>query len=754
MFYASKLATKYSKSFKLQSCNYSYKSSRGSRTAEIQKLPEVQQRKRFLTKLVEGKCVMPESGPSFIECTQKGLTHDDVMSYITAGFATRLLHIESRIASLLGEGFYTIGPCGEELLSPIGNLLRPNDAMALHYRHLAVQIERQLSTGRPIEEILLDRARGHCVSSLDPVTGGAHCAIGHGPYDFLVTSTLASQAPPAVGRAMGIPLVSYLKQKSIFSRDSISFVSVGDGSVNNAHFLSAVNTAEYAQYRNFKCPVLFAVSDNGICISLKDHGWLQGGFVKKLKMEFFEADGQNILDVWLKTKSAIEYVRKNGKPAFIVYKGLTRCFGHAATDRQDAYLSPTEIASAADSNPLEGLCAQAVKHGITTYTWLGFHFSELIDQVENAFIKASEEPKITSRQSLLDRVSQPYVQVKLPEKSADHASTPPKQQTYPMRKHMTNTYDELLKQNPNLVYIGEDVTHGGYYLVTDGLATKYPNRVRDFPPDETSLMGAAIGFSQVGLLPVLEIPYAKYLDCAADMYFEAIISNWLSNGKQPNGMLIRLQGFDKGVFGGNFHTHNILHIPPGIDVVCYSNGPDYARGIRYAIEQAKAGRVVMSVDSTNLLNLRHVEEGDYAWLYPYTDQSEFMTFDDIRIHGDTSGSLVIVSYGNGVVTALLAQKELQSKGINVTVIDSPCLSRIPQMLKDALPKFERVVFADVCKTGQHPFGGMITSLQSEGILPTKWQCVTAQPTYNPLGNTITFLSKEDIVNACVKVMNS
>ena len=126
--------------------------------------------------------------------------------------------------------------------------------------------------------------------------------------------------------------------------------------------------------------------------------------------------------------------------------------------------------------------------------------------------------------------------------------------------------------------------------------------MRDFPPDETTLVGAAIGFSQAGLVPVLEIPYAKYLDCGADMFGEACIMQWLSNGKQPNGMVVRLQGFDRGVFGGNFHTHNMLACPPGLDVVCFSRGDDYVRGMRHAVHQAAAGRVVMSVDCTALLN--------------------------------------------------------------------------------------------------------------------------------------------------------
>jgi len=107
---------------------------------------------------------------------------------------------------------------------------------------------------------MLDRARGHVVSTRDPVTGGHHCAIGGGPFDFLVTSTLASQAPPAVGRALGVGLAHSLRVPSVFPRDSVSFVSVGDGSVNHSHYLSALNLADYTNFRGFKCPIVFAVS--------------------------------------------------------------------------------------------------------------------------------------------------------------------------------------------------------------------------------------------------------------------------------------------------------------------------------------------------------------------------------------------------------------------------------------------------------------------------------------------------------------
>ena len=69
------------------------------------------------------------------------------------------------------------------------------------------------------------------------------------------------------------------------------------------------------------------------------------------------------------------------------------------------------------------------------------------------------------------------------------------------------------------------------------------------------------------------------------MFYEAAITNWLTDGKAPIGMVIRLQGFDKGVFGGNFHTHNVIPTPCGIDVVCYSNGSDYVRGFRKVLSR-------------------------------------------------------------------------------------------------------------------------------------------------------------------------
>ncbi len=140
-------------------------------------LPEYKARAnigRFLAGRVNSHSPCPIAPPSPPSIGYKNiLTPEQMITTLDAAMATFHLHVESRIASLCGQGFYTIGPCGEEMLASIGYALDPDaDAMALHYRHLSVSILRQLRLGRKLEDIVLDRARGHVISKLDPVTGG------------------------------------------------------------------------------------------------------------------------------------------------------------------------------------------------------------------------------------------------------------------------------------------------------------------------------------------------------------------------------------------------------------------------------------------------------------------------------------------------------------------------------------------------------------------------------------------------------
>ena len=84
--------------------------------------------------------------------------------------------------------------------------------------------------------------------------------------------------------------------------------------MNNAHFISAVNLAEYAQHRGFKCPVIFGISDNGLCISLKGYDWLDQFLSKRMGMPIFTCNGNDMADVYEATQDAAAYARKRGAP--------------------------------------------------------------------------------------------------------------------------------------------------------------------------------------------------------------------------------------------------------------------------------------------------------------------------------------------------------------------------------------------------------------------------------------------------------
>lgn len=128
-------------------------------------------------------------------------------------------------------------------------------------------------------------------------------------------------------------------------------------------------------------------------------------------------------------------------------------------------------------------CSLAVEAGIFTPTSLEELFVSYQDVVERAFDEAVNEPKITSRDALIASNSRPLATattttatttaittattdavthkftVRYPfrsEKIINEANRPEA-----MRKHMTRVYEEILASQPDTVYIGEDVEHGG-----------------------------------------------------------------------------------------------------------------------------------------------------------------------------------------------------------------------------------------------------------------------------------------------------
>ena len=77
-------------------------------------------------------------------------------------------------------------------------------------------------------------------------------------------------------------------------------------------------------------------------------------------------------------------------------------------------------------------------------------------------------------------------------------------------KAVNNALDLAMQKDNRIIIIGEDVGRdGGVFRATEGLVDKYgEGRVIDSPIAEAGIVGAAIGMSFNGMLPIVEIQFS------------------------------------------------------------------------------------------------------------------------------------------------------------------------------------------------------------------------------------------------------
>jgi 2-oxoisovalerate dehydrogenase E1 component beta subunit len=158
----------------------------------------------------------------------------------------------------------------------------------------------------------------------------------------------------------------------------------------------------------------------------------------------------------------------------------------------------------------------------------------------------------------------------------------------------TTTYLEAIRQglleemrkDERVVLLGEDIgKYGGAFKVTAGLFDEFgPTRVVDTPISESAIVGAAIGMSMNGYLPVCEMQFIDFITCAFDQ-----ITSYAAKSRYRWGVGVPLvvRGPCGGnVHGGPFHSANpemyFAHTP-GLKVVTPATVYDAKGLIRAAI---------------------------------------------------------------------------------------------------------------------------------------------------------------------------
>ena len=152
-----------------------------------------------------------------------------------------------------------------------------------------------------------------------------------------------------------------------------------------------------------------------------------------------------------------------------------------------------------------------------------------------------------------------------------------------MIKAINSALDTLMRKDPTVVILGEDVGYfGGVFRCTDGLQAKYgEHRVIDAPIAEGGIIGSAIGIGSNGLRPVVEIQFADYIYPGLDQILSELARlRYRSGGEFFSPVTIRTP-CGGGIRGGQTHSQSpeavFTHLS-GIVTVMPSNPYD-AKGL-------------------------------------------------------------------------------------------------------------------------------------------------------------------------------
>jgi len=251
---------------------------------------------------------------------------------------------------------------------------------------------------------------------------------------------------------------------------------------------------------------------------------------------------------------------------------------------------------------------------------------------------------------------------------------------------------EEMRRDPRVFVMGEDVgIYGGAYGATRGLYEEFgPERVRDTPISENTIVGAAVGAAMMGMRPVAEIMYMDFMTLAMDQFVNQGAKNrYMFGGKTTVPMVLRTEG---GAGRGIAAQHSqsleawFVHVP-GVLIAIPSTPYDAKGLLKTAI---RGDDPVLFVEHKMLYNKKgEVPEGDYT--IPLGQAV-------IRRPGK---DVTVVSYSRMALVSLEACNALAAEGIEAEVIDLRCLKPLDiEMVLASVKKTGRLVLvSEACSEG-------------------------------------------------------
>lgn len=304
---------------------------------------------------------------------EKSLSHDKLLRMYESMYMIRRFEETLYIIFLSGQVPGTIHQCNGQEAVAVGvcENLNENDFITSTHRGHGHCIAKGVPLNEMFAEIL-----GKETGCSRGIGGTMHIYCPEKGV-FGTTGIVGSGVPVAVGLALGI---KYRKQKRVV----VSFF--GEGAINQGAVYEAINLASI-----WNLPIIFVCENNKYAVSTPiDETSRMKKLSKRAKSYGIPAltvDGNDVIEVYLVTKKAVERAKENLGPTFIECKTY-RYKGHSRSDPA-VYRSKEELNAWLKKDPIPKLKSYIIEEKIADEDRL----REIEDRVELDIKKALEFAK-------------------------------------------------------------------------------------------------------------------------------------------------------------------------------------------------------------------------------------------------------------------------------------------------------------------------------------------------------------------------
>ena len=545
-----------------------------------------------------------------------------------------------------GEAFFHVSGAGHEASAALARHLTADDWLHLHYRDKALLLARGVSPREFFLSLLgkndshssgrqmsahLSAPELHVLSMVGPVGNNALQAVG-----------VAAATKDEPGR----PIV---------------VCSVGDGTTQQGEFLEAVAEAVRSQL-----PVLFLIEDNELAISTTTVGQTFFSLPSQLGRELFGLpikfiDGFDARSADAQFETCVRTVRESRCPVVAVLR-VARLCDHSNADDQAQYRDQDEIAMGiAWRDPIRKMREQLGGDGETAADLAALDrevLEEIADAAQAAIRAADPTPVFTAK-------------AELPESLRFHAEYRGKSDArqLTMREAMNAVFRTRLESDQRVFLYGQDIEDpkGDVFGVTRGLSRDFPERVKNSPLSEATIVGSCIGRALAGQRPVAFIQFADFLPVAANQILSELGSMfWRTQGgwQCPVIVMVTCGGYRPGL--GPFHAQTLetlaLHTP-GIDVVMPAAAADAAGLLNAAFDSPRP--TLFFYPKSCLNSIAESTSNDVA--------AQFVPLGKARLVR-AGRDITLVSWGNPLLQCGQVAEALAVAGCSAEILDLRSLS--------------------------------------------------------------------------------